>query len=448
MKYFNTLKTSERISLSFALFGFVSLLLFLVLINITYFFIWYNDQEEKSFSNMNENYRGYLSSEASQKDIEDFKWYLLTQDTIIIPEEWELICSPWVQKKIKEAPELISDRYFYRDGEKIYFIYSKYFPDIGDVKVLFDTTPYITSQLIIIKTGIIFIFIVFILQFFGGRYISGRLLKDLKSISSTLWDIDINTKQSRIVYHNMPKWDEIRILAEALNTSYDAIEIQTGKLKQFLTDVSHEFKTPLMVMNSRLDVLEKKQYKNALEQNDVKDFFSLSRQNIAKLNGLLQSLFFISKIEEQSWCLVKKNINVKNVFEQRILQVAEGFPHKSLDYSLDIDETLMYSVEENTFGVLIDNLISNAMKFSSDDMQLEIKADKKMFQIQDNGPGIPKWDREKIWEKFYRTDTNKEWFWVWLYLVKRIVDIYNWDIKIISPKKWGTIFKVGISEYV
>ena len=62
----------------------------------------------------------------------------------------------------------------------------------------------------------------------------------------------------------MPEDDEIRILAEALNTSYDAIEIQTAKLKQFLTDVSHEFKTPLMVMNSRLDVLEKKQLKDAL----------------------------------------------------------------------------------------------------------------------------------------------------------------------------------------
>ena len=448
MKYFTTLKTSERISLSFAFFGFISLLLFLILVNITYFFIWYNDQEEKSFSSMNENYSGYLSSEADQKDIEDFKGYLLTQDTIIIPDEWALICSPWVEKKIKEAPELVSDRYFYRDGETIYIIYSKYFEDIWDVKVLFDTTPYITSQLIIIKIGIIFIFLVFILQFFWGRYISGRLLTDLKSISSSLWDIDINTRQTRIPHTHMPEDDEIRILAEALNTSYDAIEIQTAKLKQFLTDVSHEFKTPLMVMNSRLDVLEKKQLKDALWKDDITDFFTLSRQNIAKLNGLLQSLFFISKIEEQSWCLVQKNIHVKNIFEQRVLQTAESFPHKNLDYTLSIDEDLMYSIEENTFGVLIDNLISNAMKFAPNDMQIEITANKKYFQIWDNGPGIPHGVKEKIWEKFYRTDTNKEWFWVWLYLVKRIVDIYNWNIKIISPKKWGAIFKVDISEHV
>jgi hypothetical protein len=99
----------------------------------------------------------------------------------------------------------VSDRYFYRDGETVYFIYSKYFEGIGDVKVLFDTTPYINSQLIIIKTGIIFIFLVFVLQFFTGRYISGRLLKDLKSISQGLEKIDINTKQSHISCDTMPQ---------------------------------------------------------------------------------------------------------------------------------------------------------------------------------------------------------------------------------------------------
>jgi len=56
----------------------------------------------------------------------------------------------------------------------------------------------------------------------------------------------------------MPPDDEIHILAKALNTSYDHIDAQTLQLKQFLTDVAHEFKTPLMMMNSRIDLSEKK----------------------------------------------------------------------------------------------------------------------------------------------------------------------------------------------
>jgi hypothetical protein len=86
MKYFSSLKTSERISLSFALFGFFSLLLFLVLINITYFFIWYADQKEMSFSSMNVSYTNYLESEGAPDDILGLKNYLLEKDTMIIPE--------------------------------------------------------------------------------------------------------------------------------------------------------------------------------------------------------------------------------------------------------------------------------------------------------------------------------------------------------------------------
>jgi hypothetical protein len=86
MKYFNSLRTSEKISLSFSLFGFFSLLLFLVLINITYFFVWYGDQKEMSFSSMNESYKNYIESEGNLDDILGLKNYLLEKDTIIIPE--------------------------------------------------------------------------------------------------------------------------------------------------------------------------------------------------------------------------------------------------------------------------------------------------------------------------------------------------------------------------
>jgi K+-sensing histidine kinase KdpD len=145
---------------------------------------------------------------------------------------------------------------------------------------------------------------------------------------------------------------------------------------------------------------------------------------------------------------VTQEINVKRFIEQRILEISQWFPHKILNYSLDITKGLQYRIEENTFGVLIDNLISNAIKFAPDDMKIEVIANEKYFQIWDNGPWIPVWDRTKIWEKFYRIDINKEWFWVGLYLVARIVNIYNWKVEIISPKKWGTIFKVDIRNDV
>lgn len=444
MKYFKNLKTSERISLSFSLFGFLSLLLFLILINITYFFIWYADQKEMSFSSMNVSYKNYLESEGNIQDILWFKNYLLEKDTIIIPEMWELICSPWVAKKIHEAPEIIKDKFIYRDWETLYFIYSKYFQWVGEVKVFFDTTEYIKSQLIIIKTGLIFIFLVFILQFFLWRYISGRLLKDLKNISNKVKNVDINSHKKHIICKNIPENDEIRILADALNSSYDMIDVQTGKLKQFLTDVSHEFKTPLMGMSSELDVLEKKQEKWFLQDNDIQKFFLNARKNITKLNGLLETLFFLTRIEEQSDCLVKKEIHFKKYIEKKIWEISRSFPDKNISYDLDIWDDVVCSVEENTFSILLDNLLSNAIKFSPKDTQLKIYADDIEFWIQDNGPGIDVEDKEKIWEKFYRSDMNIEWFGVGLYLVKRIINIYGWTINLDSSRKTGARFIITL----
>ena len=310
-------------------------------------------------------------------------------------------------KKIHEDPRLIKDKLIYRDGETLYFIYSKYFDGIGEVKVFFDTTPYITSQLIIMKTGIVFILIVFFLQFFAGKYISHKLLKDLRNISEKLKKVDIHSQDKYIVC-DMPEDDEIRILAEALNSSYKTIDYQTGKLEQFITDVSHEFKTPLMGMSSELDVLEKRREKNSLKDKDVQIFFTHARGNIKKLNTLLETLFFLSRIEQQEQCLVKTEITLKEYIEKKIENFSHSFPDKEISISYDIPKNFSIQVEENTFSILLDNIISNAIKFSHKQVRIDISLFKNSLSIRDYGVGIEKDDLEKIWDKFYRKDYNTQ----------------------------------------
>ncbi len=398
-----------------------------------------------SFSDMNLTYKTYVNSDGHMADVEEFKKYLLTQDTIIIPNEGKLLCSPWVSKKIHQDPELIKDKLFYKSKEKTYFIYSKYFPNIGEVKVLFDISPYITSQIIIIKIGLVFIAIVFILQFFAGKYISHWLLRDLKNISENLKKVDINTKHKHIIY-NMPENDEIQILATALNRSYDTIESQTQQLKQFLTDVSHEFKTPLMGMSSEIDVLEKKREKKSLKESDIENFFSHARGNIKKLNSLLEALFYLSRVEQKNQCLIKTPIKLKAFIEEKIENISRGFPDKKIQLKYSIPKNFTLDIEEVTFSILLDNIISNAIKFSGNQVQLEFLLDKNSLIIQDYGIGIEENDLQKIWDKFYRKDYNKQWFWVGLYLVKRIVEIYGWEISVESQVTKGTKFLIIFSK--
>ena len=131
--------------------SFFSIFVFLLLINVSYFFIWYSEQKEKIFSSMNETYQNYRNSEGKMEEVEAFKEYLLTKDTLIIPETGEPICSPGVAKKVQMEVTQMQESFFYKDGETIYVVYSQYFQNVGNVKVFFDTTSYINSQIIILK---------------------------------------------------------------------------------------------------------------------------------------------------------------------------------------------------------------------------------------------------------------------------------------------------------
>ncbi|USN58200.1 MAG: hypothetical protein H6767_07950 [Candidatus Peribacteria bacterium] len=183
MSYLHRFKTSARISLVFSLFNLVSLIILLVAINISYFFIWYTDQKDASFYDMNVNYQSLISTSTSD-NTEAFRQYILQKDTVILPpDDAPMVCSNGVSKKIHGDIANLQNRYFYTEGDTTYFIYSQNYEGIGEVKVFFDTTPYVTSQLIIIKMSTIIILIFLLAYFFLGRWVSRYALKGLQTIA-------------------------------------------------------------------------------------------------------------------------------------------------------------------------------------------------------------------------------------------------------------------------
>ena len=444
MKLFSQLKTSEKISLSFSLFGFLSLLLFLFLVNITYFSIWYNLEKQESFEGITKAYQRYIQSEGSMYDIELLKNQLLLEDSVLIPEIGGLLCSPSLYEKIDgQDIESLQDNYVFRRDGKIFFIYSRYFEGLGVVKIFFDTTVYFRSQMIIIEVSLLYIFLMFLLQFIGGKYISRFLLRDLKTVAKNLKNIDIHKKTSKLQCQQLPKDDEIQVLVSALNQSFDLIEKQTHKMQQFITDVSHEFKTPLMAMNSRIDVLEKKKGKGKVCESDFEKMLQDNKIHIQKLNSLLETLFLLTRIDETNETIKMQSLQLYPLLESRKKLFDESYPHKTIHFWYDFPQDLMIQAESQTCMILLDNLLSNAIKFSPDEVHIRIYADQKKISISDNGVGIESDQREKIFEKFYRKDTKIEGFGVGLYLVKRIVDLYKWKIEISDNSPNGTIFTLN-----
>ena len=384
---------------------------------------------------MEKNYsQSYIPTD--KKTTENFKAFLLESDTIIIPEQGEPVCSPGLLQKIHGDIEGVQDTLLYRLDDTIYFIYSRYYEGIGEVKVFFDTTPYITSQKIIIKISLVIISIAFFLQLFIGKIISRIFLRDLKNISKKLQDIDMDAYLEKIQCQG-PKDDEIYILAETLNKSFQKIETQTKNLKQFITDVSHEFKTPLMSINSKIDVLEKKSLQKELTEIEEKNFYIYLKDHTKKLNTLLETLFLLSRFEENLQKMKTKKIDFSSYLQTKAENILENYSNIEVTYNIKKDVFL--EIEDTTCNIIIENILINAIKFWDKNRPIiEVWCDERTFWVSDNGSWISPQQVEKIYDKFYKENMNKKGFWIGLFLVKRIVTLYNWNIEVLSQKQKGT----------
>jgi len=275
--------------------------------------------------------------------------------------------------------------------------------------------------------------------YFLWKKITKYSFKNLEKIAKKASSLDIEKdfEKIKIIW---PKDDEINILAEKINSSFCHIKKQTDNLKQFITDVSHEFKTPLMVINSEVDLYNKKLEKNKIEKNDTKNLLKNIKQKTKKLNNLLETFLFISRIENKVEKLEKKKIDfskylqnfTKNYLENN--EIIKNIWKENIEINFKIKKNIFLEIEENTFNILFWNLLSNAIKFSKNkkNLKLEIWLDKEKFYISDNWIWIKKENLKNIFEKFSRADKNIEWFWVWLFLVKRLVELYSWKIKVES----------------
>ncbi|MDD3144789.1 MAG: HAMP domain-containing sensor histidine kinase [Candidatus Gracilibacteria bacterium] len=434
------LKTSDKISLTFSVFNFISLVLLLLAINIIYFSLWYIDIKKESLYDMNVNYDMYNSLK-SENNKEAFKNYILSKDTIITPHDGgEVICSTGVSLKVHNDNGKIKEimnSLFYDIDSKTYFVFTQDYQDIGEVSILYDTTPYFNSQLIISKISFILIFLFIIINYFFGKYISKVTLKNLKNISKEVSKINLENSNLNLDL-DLPKDDEIMILYDTLTKSLSKIKKQSEIQKQFITDVSHEFKTPLMVMNSKIDLSQK-----SIEKGKILDLnlvFSDIKKDIKKLNKLLEIIFLISRLEDNSINIENKNIKLLDSISDIIDDLKLVYLDKKISLVTNLKGTNLIKMDKTLFNILFENLLSNSIKFNNKDVEIKVYYYKDRLEISDNGNGIDSKKIDEIWNKFARFDTNIEGFGIGLFLVKRILNLYDWQIIVESEMGKGTRF--------
>ncbi len=291
----------------------------------------------------------------------------------------------------------------------------------------------------VIILNIIILFVLLII----GYLLINKTIKPLKQILNEVEVLQNNQElDKRIKEFNTG--DEFEKLTKDFNLMLANIETSINSIKQFSSDASHELKTPLTVIQGVIEVckdkdLSKEEFQIALKKIDKEQI---------KIQNIINSFLILSRLDKEQ--ISKKITSLDQVLFDSIESNLEAIENKNLEIKIDIQEDLKVRFDENYLSIVINNLISNATKYTQKGhIHIEAKRDKNKISlnISDTGIGIKKEDQEKIFDRFYRVDkvrtSSENGIGLGLSIVKKICDKFDTDIKLKSEENKGSSFTLN-----
>ncbi len=240
---------------------------------------------------------------------------------------------------------------------------------------------------------------------------------------------------------------EIRQMAENFNIM--TRELSSIKLfrSDFVNNVSHEFKTPLSVIEGYATLLQDAQLDEQTKQVYVTKIIDQT-QHLTKLTGNILNL---SQLENQEHVLDKKHFALDEQLRQSVLDFEPQWSKKSLDLDIELDPIHYYG-NADLLTQVWQNMMSNAIKFSHDggQLSLSLKESEQFIKIKftDTGCGMTKEEQHLIFDKFYQCDTSHstKGNGLGLTIAKRIVELHHGSIRVQSEKNQYTTFIISLPK--
>ena len=269
-----------------------------------------------------------------------------------------------------------------------------------------------------------------------GKNVS-KPIEDMKKATTEIAKGNFNVKIPQV------KNKTINEIIENFNTMAEELKsIETLK-SDFISNVSHEFKTPLSIIQTYTKAISKP----TLAEEDKKRYIEVIDNNVKKLTNLTQNILSLSKLENQRIEIEKSSFWLDEEIRQCILLLEPKWKAKNLKLNINLDKVKYFGARD-LISQVWQNLLDNAIKFSNPGGQisvsLKMQADKIVAIVADSGVGIPADNLPRIFDKFYQADTSRSSSGngLGLALVKRIVESLDGTISVSSEENKGTTFRI------
>ena len=212
----------------------------------------------------------------------------------------------------------------------------------------------------------------------------------------------------------------------------------------FISNVSHEIKTPLAVIQNYGTMLQS----GALTEEQRKEYAKAITEQTKKLTDLISNILKLNRLENQQIYPEMKRYNLTEQICECLLLFEYAWEKKNIEIETDIEEDVMVYQDAELLSLVWNNLFSNAIKFSDENGKVTVRIkhenDKVSVSVSDSGCGISPEIGRHIFEKFYQGDTSHatQGNGLGLALVKRVIDIVGGNISVQSVVGEGTTFTV------
>jgi signal transduction histidine kinase len=237
---------------------------------------------------------------------------------------------------------------------------------------------------------------------------------------------------------------EARILA-ALNQKLSALNVEKDR---YVGIAAHDLRNPLSSMRG----LSQLMLEMPLEPEQQREFLETISRTSDEMLGLVNDLLDVSVIESGRLELRRSEQDVTALVRQRIRHLEPHAQRKSIELHFDGDAAQSASIDPARFSQVIDNLVSNAIKFSPSGTTVKVTlrsvADRFEFSVQDQGPGISDKDKELLFRSFQKLSARptggEKSTGLGLAIVKRIVDAHDGSISVANAPGGGACFTVSV----
>lgn len=247
-----------------------------------------------------------------------------------------------------------------------------------------------------------------------------QLCDAMKKVASG--DFKVRLKTNRHVHEMNDIYNNFNLMAEGL----DSTEILQS---DFVSNVSHEFKTPINAIEGYSMLLQGEQ-----SEEEKKRYIEKILFNTRRLSTLVGNILLLSKVDNQVIKSKQSKFSLDEQIRQAILLLEQEWTKKDIEFDVDMEPINYFGPEDLLLHVWT-NLLGNAIKFDPHGGIIKIRLFKKdnsiVFAIDDNGPGIPEIKQNMIFNKFYQCDSShkEEGNGLGLALVKRILDSCGGNIE-------------------